>query len=600
MTKTKTNTYPMSDKGTRRSRLIDSIVRPTKRFVRMLMLILSGIAAGAAITFPTDVGACLQWLIYIPAALVMISMSEEDGTAARGRLWRIYRYGFLFFMSEYLVVYHWFFSFYPLDFTGMSRPSAAVVVMVAWLGLSFLASVAGGGVFLLFAVLTRGSAVRRCPLLRPFLGGALFALFEWVETIGWMGVPWGRIALGQLSIDGAPTVRAASWFGSYFVAFAVVCVSFLLAEAILARHDSRRAILRASVALLVVAADILLGCAGALSGGSFCTSVNADADQDSDIADAFSVVVPNGGQNEAGGDHSKTIKVAAIQGNISSTDKFNISTDETAAIYLELVESAADSGAEIILTPESAINWSLPNDSKTLSRFCDIARENETCIVIGCLDGYGEGQENILIYIMPDGRVSDTVYSKRHLVPFGEYMPWRRLLSTLIPPLAEISILGYDLKAGESTAVAELCDGISIGGLICFDSIYEELAASSARDGANILLLGTNDSWFDDSAAVYMHNEQARLRAIETGLPIVRAANTGISSIIDKNGREQCRLEPLVDGIITAEVELGRASLYSRTGNIFIYTIIALCAGVATHDLIFYIADRYRRRKRPA
>lgn len=588
----------MSDKSRSWRGLSDCIIHPTKRVVRMLMLILSGIAAGAAITFPTIPGACLQWLLYIPAALVMISMAEEEGAASRGRLWRMYRYGFLFFMSEYLVVYHWFFSFYPLDFTGMSRPSAAVVVMVAWLGLSFLASVAGGGVFLLFAVLTRGRAVRRCPLLRPFLGGALFALFEWVETIGWMGVPWGRIALGQLSIDGTPTVRVASWFGSYFVAFAVVSVSFLLAEAIVARRDRRRAILRASVALFVVAADILLGCAAALSVGS--SDIDSNVDSDSDIADAFSVAVPNDDQNDTGGDYNKIIKVAAIQGNISSKDKFNISSDETSAIYLKLVESAADSGAELILTPESAMNWSLRDDGKTLSRFCDIAREHETCIVLGCLDGYGEGQENILIYILPDGRVSETVYSKRHLVPFGEYMPWRRLLSTLIPPLAEISILGYDLKAGESTAVAELCDGISIGGLICFDSIYEELAASSARDGANILLLGTNDSWFGDSAAVYMHNAQARLRAIETGLPIVRAANTGISSIIDKNGRELCRLEPLVDGIITAEVEPGRASLYSRTGNIFIYTLIAFCAGVTTHDLIFYISDRQRRRKCPA
>lgn len=294
----------MSDKSKLWRGLVEGIIHPAKKSVRMLMLILSGIAAGAAITFPTNVGACLQWLIYILAALVMISMSEEEGSAARGRLWRMYRYGFLFFMSEYLVVYHWFFSFYPLDFTGMSRPSAAVVVMVAWLGLSFLASVAGGGVFLLFAVLTRGRAMRRCPFLRPFLGGALFALFEWVETIGWMGVPWGRIALGQLSIAGAPTVRVASWFGSYFVAFAVVSVSFLLAEAIVARRDRRRVILRASIALLILAADILLGCAAALSVGS--SDIVSNVDSDSDIADAFSVVVPNDGQNDTGATITKS------------------------------------------------------------------------------------------------------------------------------------------------------------------------------------------------------------------------------------------------------------------------------------------------------
>lgn len=544
------------------------IIHPKSKAVRLLMLATCGVAAGSIITFPTAVGACLQWLVYIPAAMVMISMAEDnEGGTKRCGLWRMYRYGFLFFMSEYLVIYHWFFSFYPLDFTGMSRPSAAVVVMVAWLGLSFLASLAGGAVFLLFGLLARGRAVRDLPFLRPYLGGALFALFEWVETIGWMGVPWGRVALGQLSLDGTPTVRVASWFGSYFVAFAVVSVSFLFAEAIISHRDRRRVLLYFALALLLIALDILLGYAAAR------------------IADH--------GADDAEGD-SISVKVAAIQGNISSRDKFNITVDETVEIYLDLVTQAAEDDAELILTPESAFPWSLIDDEGTLSLFCGIAQEYETNIVLGCLDGYGEGEENILLYILPNGELSETVYSKRHLVPFGEYMPWRSFLSTVIPPLSEISILGYDLTAGESTAVAELGGGICGGGLICFDSIYEELAMSSARDGANILLLGTNDSWFGDSAAVYMHNAQARLRAIETGLPIVRAANTGISSVIDSSGRELCRLEPLTDGIITAEVELGSASLYSKTGNIFVYILISVCTASATYDILRGVID-YRK-----
>ena len=215
------------------------ILRPRRAPVRLLMLALSGALAGLCITFPTHVGAFLQWLVYVPAAWVLYAMSGDNTGTAR-RFLRSWRYGFLFFMSEYLVVYHWFFSFYPLDFTGMSRASAAVVVVVAWVGLSLLASLAGGFVFVLFVLAARGKAAQRLPWLMPFTGGALFALFEWVETIGWMGVPWGRAALGQLAFDSSLTVQSASLLGSYFVTFLIVSVSFLMAQAALRRRRCGR------------------------------------------------------------------------------------------------------------------------------------------------------------------------------------------------------------------------------------------------------------------------------------------------------------------------------------------------------------------------
>ncbi len=216
-------------------KFFDTLIRPRREWMRRLMLVLSGAAAGACMTFPTYAGAVMQWLVYIPVAWVLYSMSGDETATPRLCL-RAWRRGVLFFMSEYLVVWHWFFSFYPLDFTGMSRASAAVVVGVAWIGLSLLASLAGGFVFVFFIIGARGRAAKRLPILLPFLGGALFAVFEWVETIGWMGVPWGRAALGQLAFASAPTVQSASLFGSYFIAFLIVSVSFLLAQSLLSRR----------------------------------------------------------------------------------------------------------------------------------------------------------------------------------------------------------------------------------------------------------------------------------------------------------------------------------------------------------------------------
>ena len=149
------------------------------------------------------------------------------------------------------------------------------------------------------------------------------------------------------------------------------------------------------------------------------------------------------------------------------------------------------------------------------------------------------------------------------------------LVEALVPQLTEISMLGEDLVAGEDSEVVETELG-RIGGLVCFDSIYENLALDSARDGAQIIVLGTNDSWFLDSAAVYMHNAQAKLRAVETGRYVVRAANTGISSIITPNGVVLDEEPPLVGGYVISDVAMrDNATVYSVIGNLFVYTLIA-------------------------
>ena len=136
-------------------------------------------------------------------------------------------------------------------------------------------------------------------------------------------------------------------------------------------------------------------------------------------------------------------------------------------------------------------------------------------------------------------------------------------------------MLGEDLAPGEDSDLVYSQVGI-LGGLVCFDSIYENLALDSARDGAEVLVLGTNDSWFFDSAAVYMHNAQAKLRAVETGRYLVRSANTGISSIIDPDGRVLDEEPPLVPGYVIADISARRSpTAYTVIGNTFVYLLIA-------------------------
>jgi apolipoprotein N-acyltransferase len=271
-----------------------------------------------------------------------------------------------------------------------------------------------------------------------------------------------------------------------------------------------------------------------------------------------------------------TVKIAAVQANISSREKWNASSKEIFTKYATLTIDAARDGADLIVWPETAIT-----DNRYISNISELADELDAYILFGCFD-YGEdgSPRNVLCMVSPEGEMCGNSYVKRHLVPFGEYVPMRKLIMTVFPPLGEIAMLSEDLVPGEESEIFEIeINGelIRVGGLICFDSIYEELAYATASDGADIICVATNDSWFEDSRAVYMHCAQSRLRAIETGLPIVRAANTGISADITRLGEMNDSIEPLVDGYLVCDVSISNGTHNAKVSNTLFLILCFVC-----------------------
>lgn len=499
------------------------------------------LAIGAFLTALTlmipSIGA-VEWVSLVPAAMVFI-ITARDGSVGYKRM---YLYGFVYYMSFGLSIFHWFINLYPLDFAGMTKPAAAVVVVVAWAGLSLLQAIFAAFMPILLALLVRKSVISKYRMLTPFVAAALFTVFEWLQTLTWAGVPWGRLAIGQTEMP--LMLKSASVFGSYFVTFLVVAVNFFLALFILMKRDEKRRICLAAGTGLV-ALNLLVG-------------ISAELFEAKD---------------------GEKIKAAAIQPNISSHEKWGLdSLTKTKEIVREYSLAAAEEGATLIVMPETVFPYNPLKNSSICDFITELAVECNATLVVGGFTSGEELDENSLIFIHPDGSVDEKIYSKRHLVPFGEYVPMRKIIMTLIPPLAEISMLGEDLAPGKDSAVVETEAG-RLGGLVCFDSIYEMLTVDSVRSGAEIIVLGTNDSWFLDSAAVYMHNAQAKLRAVETGRYIVRAANTGVSSIIDPDGKVLDEELPLVDGYVIADVAArDSATVYSVIGNAFVYVNIASLA----------------------
>ena len=201
----------------------------------------------------------------------------------------------------------------------------------------------------------------------------------------------------------------------------------------------------------------------------------------------------------------------------------------------------------------------------------------------------GADEYNSVFAFEPDGKLNETVYFKRRLVPFGEFVPFASVIEKIIPPLASLNAFSSDITSGKDSNIIKT-DNADLGCLICFDSIYESLARDSVKDGAQVFMIATNDSWFSDSAALRMHNNQARLRAIETRRSVVRAANTGISSVITPTGEILDSVGALKKGLIVEEVELNDGlTLYTRIGNLFVY----LCGAFVAVLLAERIKSRY-------
>ncbi len=509
------------------------------RWVFWLLLLSGALLLGLCILFPAL--GVLEWVALAPSGLAILTAARDRSI----RLRRMYGYGFCFFGCFYLVNFHWFLYMYPLTFAGLSDTASAVVVAVAWFGLSALQTVGAAALFPLFALAVRGKFLSGKPTLHPLLFAALWAAREWIQAnMGWAGVPWARLPLGQVGLR--LTLQSAAYFGSYFITFLLAGVGMLLADLLL--HPDRARLCG------ILAGSLLVG--NLALGGLRLLTRPAEGD---------------------------AVQVAAVQGNMSSLEKWSgNSSAVSAARYEALTRQAAAEGATLIVWPETALTVSIDRAVSSRDWLSRLARETGTTLLVGAFtSGTGTDssrQYNSIVAFLPDGSMSETVYSKQKPVPFGEFVPYRELVMLLVPPLADIGMLESDLLVGDCSEVFDLGVG-RVGSLICFDSIYESTALDSVRRGAQLLAVSTNDSWFQDSRGVWMHNAQSSLRAIETGRYVVRAGNTGVSSVIDPTGRVTAELDPLLTGYVPGTVRLcDEQTLYTRTGNLFAYLCAALCA----------------------
>lgn len=604
-------------------------MQDTVKKLRYPLLIMSGLVSSLGVVYPQYFGL-LAWVSLIPAGLVLLTLG---GRAKSGSM---YLYGLVFYFAYYVMGYHWFIAMYPMDFAGFEPGVAAGVIALAVLGISALQASLSALMFMIFGLFCRTVVLQKYPVLKPILFSCLWVINEWSQTIGWTGLPWSRLYLSQSYL--LPMAQSASLLGGLFVSFLIVAVNLCFAGVIACRGarlshgllggcllggnllfglTAMSAIrgnlypwqlgLVLTIALMIGAVSVYsLLCRPApnkrLVKACLCISLT--------LCVLLTISPVLGGYANTG----EPIKVAALQGNLSSKDKWAKDAGlRSFRVYASLTEQVAAAGATLIVWPETSLAYTLfeaLENSQTrapLSTVYDMAEQTGTTVLIGTFTssqhfdpGAEKASTNSVVTIYPDRSYDESIYVKRKLVPFGEYVPWRDFILSILPALGEINMLSSDLLRGqEATVVETKTHGVDIGPIICFDSIYEETVRQTVAAGAEIISLSTNDSWFSDSAAVYMHNNQAKFRAIENGRYLVRSANTGVSSIVGPDGSELGRQEVLTTGLVIADVYArDNTTPYTSVGYLLVYLCFAAQIALIAAQIAYTLFKRYKCHKK--
>ncbi len=238
--------------------------------------------------------------------------------------------------------------------------------------------------------------------------------------------------------------------------------------------------------------------------------------------------------------------------------------------HLSLSLEPGGDAIPIIIWPEAAVPYYLPNDPAARSHIAQRLGPGKT-LLTGTLRAERQATAprrawNSLVVLDDKGDIT-TVYDKSHLVPFGEYLPMRALLAPL--GLEKLTEGLGDFSGGPGLQTLSVEGLPAFSPLICYEVIFPGAVASgSARP--QWLLNVTNDAWFGNSAGPRQHFAMARFRAVEEGLPLVRAANTGISAIVDSYGRQVAYLEFGESGILDGDLPRApvRRTIYARFGDV--------------------------------
>jgi apolipoprotein N-acyltransferase len=494
------------------------------------------------LSFPKFSWSFLVWVAFIP----LLKALEKKTAGQRFRL------GYLTGIFCSLGIYYWV-TYSMRHYGGMNAINSFSILflMVFYLALYF-------GVFAWLWGMYPPTGF--FPLL---WAPAVWVVLEFIRAHLLTGFPWAL--LGHSQYNHLPVIQVAEISGVYGISFLIVLVNQTIYRLFWSEAPFLGWSRKWKEAVFTLSLFIFTLCFGYYS-----LSSQKQKDQ-----------------------QAPTISVAVIQGNIDQSLKWDPAyQEETVRIYRALSLKALAGTPELIIWPETAAPFYFLNENRFTPELFRLTREGHTHLLFGSPAlGYRQGKTlfyNRAYLLGPEGRIS--FYDKVHLVPFGEYIPWKRFLPFVGKMVEAIG----DFSPGMGSNGLPHPRG-KIGGLICFETIFPELSRAYKQEGCRILVNMTNDAWFGNTSAPYQHLSMLVFRAVENRVWIARAANTGFSAVIDSSGGIIKRVPLFQTGGIYAKIPLrDEKTFYTNHGDwLVIVCGLLFLAGILT------VGIKYKRRWKP-
>lgn len=276
------------------------------------------------------------------------------------------------------------------------------------------------------------------------------------------------------------------------------------------------------------------------------------------------------------------LTVGVIQASIPQDQKWEPSLlASNIERHIALSKSAIARGARFVVWPESAVGYEIDLYPEVRRRLTDLTSKEGIFLLTGNddreRDAAGVARNYVGAKVLsPEGAI-ELRYRKIRLVPFGEYLPVPAAVSRVLN-LEKLVDSVSDFTPGTAPVTARIL-GLQVGVFICYEAIFPSLVRRFPESGAEVLFNVTNDGWYGTSAAPYQHYAMARFRAVENHRYLVRAANTGISAIIDPFGRETARSELMEATALVGEVRaISELTFYAKHGDVFAWSLVAVSA----------------------
>ena len=520
---------------------VKSILNHTSRwlFLGACLVVSAGLFY---ISYPKNSFSFAAWMILAPFIWGLCHV--------RG-FWGAVGYGWLAgFLSNTLLL-SWIY-YTCLHGGGLSQ----ALSLAAWLSLSGLLAVQ-------FAVFSGACYfLKKTDIFFPLLAACGWVALEWLhQTIAFYGLGFPWIMLGYTQWNVPQVLYVASFTGVYGLSFLLALVGASVGWCF------GQTGLRKGLWQLVLAAVLFL-CVygfGNHMQKKFARFVNRP--------------------------HSLlSVKATLMQPNIDQYKKWTPEFEEEIDNTLEAMGKEL-TGKDIYLAvwPESAVPGSL-TEEKYHSLFTDIAQQSGAYQIVGSNIFVSQDEQYVGAYLLAPFGEKLTVYRKEKLVPFGEFIPFKRVFDYFLKDVEVMGALGAFLPGPHGQPLLE-AGGVKLGTSVCYESIFPQLWRSQNKRGVQLFVNITNDAWFFNTAAPYQHLAANVLRAVESGRPLLRAANTGFSAYIDAFGNIKQKSHLFTQEMLTVDVPLSvkeQNNFYTQWGDWFAWlcAIVFFTIGIST--IVFF------------